>query len=107
VLGFVDLGISVAWGGSGGAVTALMGLLCFSLPVDFFFARLGIFFFSAFWRKKKSSEFSCASLAPIKKIASPVDALRGALGEKNPTPTYMYRNHLKAPTHLVFVLFVF
>jgi hypothetical protein len=24
------------------------------------------FFFPAFWREKKSSEFSCASLAPIK-----------------------------------------
>jgi hypothetical protein len=56
-----------------------------------YWPNLLFFFFPAFWREKKSGELSCASLAPIKKIASLVDAFRGAQGGKTPTPTYMYR----------------
>jgi hypothetical protein len=56
---------------------------------------LVLFFFPAFWRGKKSSEFSCASLAPIKKSLVQLTPFEGRRGGGPPTPTYMYRNHLK------------
>jgi hypothetical protein len=65
------------------------------------------FFLSGFLAEKKIERVQLRLPSANKKIASLVDALRGALGGGGTkTPTYMCRNHLKAPTHLVFV-FVF